>query len=221
MADMKTTPVAMVFCERLLGPVGLILASGAVMCSTFGALNGNLLVAPRQWYAMGEDGMAPRILAAIHSSYRTPAVAILAMAAWASILILAVAGLSEAGYLEPGEVSFNILTGYAMFGANVFETLALATIFVFRWQRPDADRPYRCWGYPWVPALYVAILAAVLANMFWKKTIVSLTGVGFITVGAAVFYLAGYGSITADIQWLAAAVSRRNAGPENEKTEER
>ena len=54
--------VAIGYCRRLLGPVGVGLAAAAIMCSVFGALNGNLLVAPRQLYAMGEDGMAPRAL---------------------------------------------------------------------------------------------------------------------------------------------------------------
>lgn len=60
MALMKATPVATVFSLRLLGPIGAAVASAAVMCSTFGALNGNLLVGPRLLYAMGEDGLAPR-----------------------------------------------------------------------------------------------------------------------------------------------------------------
>ena len=68
------------------------------MCSVFGALNGNLLVGPRLLYAMGEDGLAPRALGEVHPRYRTPALGILVMAAWACVLVLGVAALTPGGY---------------------------------------------------------------------------------------------------------------------------
>jgi amino acid transporter len=83
--------VAIGFCRRLLGSVGVAVAAAAVMISVFGALNGNLLVGPRLLYAMGEDGLAPRALGAVHANYRTPALAILVMAGWACLLVLGVA----------------------------------------------------------------------------------------------------------------------------------
>jgi amino acid transporter len=189
MAGVRDTTVATLFSEKLLGPIGASAAAVAIMCSTFGALNGNLLVSPRVLYAMGEDRLAPRWLGGIHSRYHTPAVAILMMAGWAAVLVVGVAGLTEVGWLDPKEDHFNILTAFAMFGSNVFETLAVATIFVFRRTQPDAERPYRCLGYPWVPALYVGILALVLGNMFWEKTEQALIGVGFIVVGVVVYCL--------------------------------
>src|SRR5262249_19537106 len=75
--------VAIGFCRRLLGSVGVAVAAAAVMISVFGALNGNLLVGPRLLYAMGEDGLAPRALGSVHATYRTPAPAIVVMAGWA------------------------------------------------------------------------------------------------------------------------------------------
>src|SRR5262249_27885428 len=90
MAGMKDTPVATVFSVRLLGPVGGLVMSAAVMCSVFGALNGNLLVGPRLLYAMGVDGLAPRALGAGLPRYRTPALAIVVMAVWSALLVLAV-----------------------------------------------------------------------------------------------------------------------------------
>src|SRR5581483_2990964 len=95
-----TTNVASEFTQRLLGPVGTILASAAVMCSVFGALNGNLLVGPRLLYAMGEDGLAPRALSRIHPSFNTPALAIGVMAGWAMTLVLATALLKHVGLPE-------------------------------------------------------------------------------------------------------------------------
>src|SRR5262249_53037782 len=89
MAGIKGTTVATEFCLRLLGPIGAAVASAAIMCSVFGALNGNLLVGPRLLYAMGEDGLAPRALGAVHPRFRTPALAILVLAAWSVFLVLA------------------------------------------------------------------------------------------------------------------------------------
>jgi len=186
---------------RLLGPIGVVLASAAVMCSVFGALNGNLLVGPRLLYAMGEDGMAPRCLGAVHPHYRTPALAILVMATWAMILVVAAGAVKHFGLpiLEIGEFVldvnppadkhiFDTLTDFAMFGAVIFETLAVATIFVFRQRLPDATRPYRCPGYPVVPALYMILPAFILGNMFVYQQVEALVGLSFIGMGALVYF---------------------------------
>jgi amino acid transporter len=188
-AVVQDRTVAIGYCRRLLGPVGVGLAAAAIMCSVFGALNGNLLVAPRQLYAMGEDGMAPRALGKIHASWRTPAVAILAFAAWACLLVLGAAALTRLKLLPEDKDHFDILTDFAMFGAVIFETMAVTSIFVFRRRYPDAPRPYRCLGYPVVPALYVILPALILGNMFVKQRMEAMIGVGFIALGAAVYYV--------------------------------
>ncbi len=190
-AEVQDQTVAIGFCRRLLGSVGVAVAAAAVMVSVFGALNGNLLVGPRLLYAMGEDGLAPRALGAVHSHYRTPALAILVMAGWACLLILGVALLTACGILAEGKSHFDRLTDFAMFGSVVFETLAVTTIFVFRRRLPNAERPYRCWGYPVVPALYLILPAMVLSNMFVHQQFEALTGVGFIALGATVYYVTG------------------------------
>lgn len=181
--------VAIGYCRRLLGPVGVGLAAAAIMCSVFGALNGNLLVAPRQLYAMGEDGMAPRVLGKIHRDYRTPALAILAFATWACFLVLGAAVLTWVKLLPDDKDHFDILTDFAMFGAVIFETMAVTSIFVFRRRLPDAPRSYRCIGYPVVPALYVILPALILGNMFVKQRMEALIGVAFIALGAIVYYV--------------------------------
>jgi APA family basic amino acid/polyamine antiporter len=195
MAGLKETTVATEFSLRLLGSLGAAAASAAVMCSVFGALNGNLLVGPRLLYAMGDDGLAPRGLSVVHERYRTPALAIAVLAAWSSLQILTVAMLTWLGWLEESKSHFDRLTDFAMFGAVIFETLAVVSIFVFRRRRPDAERPYRCLGYPLVPALYVILPAFIVVNMFLRKdTIVeALAGVGFIALGAMVYAVLGLG----------------------------
>src|SRR5262249_46282210 len=89
--------------------------------------------------------------------------------------------------LPKGKDHFNILTDFAMFGAIIFETMAVASIFVFRRSQPGAERTYRCPGYPLVPALYVLIMALVLVNTFVEQTREALIGCGFIAVGAGIY----------------------------------
>jgi amino acid transporter len=182
--------VAIGFCRRLLGPAGVGLAAAMVMCSVFGALNGNLLVGPRVLFAMGEDGLAPRALGEVHARYRTPVLAILVLALWAAILVLGAAALTEAGLLPADKDHFEVLTDFAMFGAVTFETMAVVSIFVFRRRWPKAERPYRCWGYPVVPALYVVLPALILGNMFVNQRAEAFAGVAFVAVGAVVYCLA-------------------------------
>jgi amino acid transporter len=208
MAGLKDTTVATEFCKRLLGPLGAAAASAAIMCSTFGALNGNLLVGPRLLYAMGEDGLAPRALRAVHPRFRTPVWAILTLAAWSALLVLGGAALTK--YRLPilsvdgwsldlnvpaGKSLFDLLTDFAMFGAVIFETLAVVSIFVFRRKWPNAERPYRCLGYPVVPALYVLLPAFILSNMVVRQRLEVLSGVGFILVGVAVYFVLGLGRV--------------------------
>src|SRR5437667_7785320 len=158
------------------------------MNSVFGALNGNLLVGPRLLYAMGEDGLAPRALGAVHPSFHTPAVAILVMAGWSALLVMGVAVLTEAGILDPKKSHFDVLTDFAMFGAVIFETMAVLSIFIFRRRFPLAPRPYRCWGYPLTPALYVVLPAFILTNMFLNKRTAAVIGAGLIALGTRVHY---------------------------------
>jgi amino acid transporter len=187
----KDTSVATVYALRLLGDLGAAAASAAIMCSVFGSLNGNLLVGPRLLFAMGEDGLAPRSLNTIHPRWRTPAAAIAVYAGWSSLQVLVTAVLTSVGVLDPKKSHFDILTDFAMFGAVIFETMAVLAIFRFRRLLPDAPRPYRCPGYPLVPLLYTVIPAFVLANTFLKEQVEAATGVGFIALGVAAYYALG------------------------------
>lgn len=202
--NLSSTPLATDFCAALLGPFGAILASAIVMTSVFGALNGNLLVGPRLLYAMGQDRLAPAPFGRLHQRYRTPALAIIVMAGWSALLVLCVGALTQyrvpvlpLGFTDldlnvpPGKSPFDIMTDFVIFGSVTFETLAVASIFVFRWRIPPTpeNRPYRCWGYPFVPALYIAIMALVLLNFFVnpESRTEALVGMGFIASGAVVY----------------------------------
>jgi amino acid transporter len=187
MVNVTDMPAATAFGVRLLGPVGILVMSAVVMCSVFGALNGNVLVGPRVLYAMGDDGMAPAALGRVHPRYRTPALAIVVLAAWSCLLVLGVALLRGAGVLAEGKSYFDVLTDFAMFGVVIFETMAVLSIFVFRRRYPKAERPYRCWGYPATPVLYALLPTLILGNMFVSQQVEALSGVAIVAVGAAVY----------------------------------
>ena len=200
MERLTDRPVAAAFGLRLLGPIGLMLVSAAIMTSVFGALNGNMLVGPRLLFAMGRDRMAPRFLAGLHARWRTPTAAIAVLAVWAMSLVMAVALLKQyrvpvidvAGYpldlnLSPNANAFDVLTDYAMFGALSFETLAVAAIFVLRRRQPVGDDSYRCPLYPVLPLVFVLAMAAILVNMFVTSRTEAIAGVAFIAAGG-VFY---------------------------------
>jgi basic amino acid/polyamine antiporter, APA family len=181
------SPVATIFSFRLLGNIGLLLASLALMTSVFGSLNGNLLVGPRLLFAMGRDGLVPHSLCQLHPRYGTPARAEAVLAGWSVLLVLGAALLLYLNVMQ--KALFDVLTDYAMFGAVSFETMAVASIFVCRRQFPvdKVALPYRCWGYPWIPIFYVSVMAAVLVNMFVNQLMESLIAVGFIGVGAIIY----------------------------------
>jgi amino acid transporter len=186
------TTVATEFSLRLLGPAGGIITAAAIGISVFGALNGNILVGPRLIYAMGEDRLAPRSLHQLHAVYRTPALATLVLCGWSVMVVLIVGAAFQFGaFGDPNDaatkVPFDITTDFAMFGAIALETLAVLSIFVFRYSRPDAPRPYRCIGYPVVPALYGVIMLVVWLNMFATKKIESWTGIGFMVAGTLIY----------------------------------
>jgi amino acid transporter len=189
MANIDDMPAATAFSVRLLGPVGTLVMSAVIMCSVFGALNGNVLVGPRVLFAMGEDGVAPPAVGRVHPRYHTPDVAILVLSGWSILLVVGVAVLMRTGVLDPRVEAFDVLTNFAMFGSITFETMAVLSIFVFRRRYPKAERPYRCWGYPVTPALYALLPALILGNMFLNERIEALSGVAMVAIGAVVYAL--------------------------------
>jgi amino acid transporter len=151
-----------------------------------------MLVGPRGLYALSRDGLVPRGLSAIHPRYETPYVATLVMTGVTVAFIFAVAGYAQSGWSpDPNKPPFDVITDFIVFGAAVFETLAVASIFVFR-RRFPTDRvalPYRCPGYPVVPAVFVVCMVAVMVNMFAspQQRTEALIGLAFIAVGGLVY----------------------------------
>jgi amino acid transporter len=195
MAGIGDRMVATEFSLRLLGPLGAAAASAAVMISTFGALNGNLIAGPRLLYAMGQDGMLPRVFGTVHPRWHTPALAIGVVGAWSALLVLTEAALARSGALDQVKDPFDRLTDFAMFGSVTFETMGVLSIFVFRWKLPDVERPYRCWGYPLVPALYAVLPLMVLGNMFVAQSFEVRAGLAFVGIGVLLYLGFGLGKV--------------------------
>jgi amino acid transporter len=196
--------VAAAYCHRLLGRTGVVAISLLVMCSTFISLNGNALTGPRAYFAMARDRLFPAALCRIHPRYRTPANAIFAQGTWAILLtviatalILAPAPGTESQWPRPVVAAwsklnrtplYTVLYTYVIFGANLFYLLAIASVFVLRARLPDLPRPYRTWGYPVTPLLYVAASLLLLGNMLRQTPTESLAGLAIIALGLPAYW---------------------------------
>jgi basic amino acid/polyamine antiporter, APA family len=198
--------VAAVYCDNLLGRPGLVGVSLLVMCSTFISLNGNALTGPRAYFAMARDGLFPAGLCRVHARFQTPANAVLAQGIWAIVLTLAGTFLVVVPpTVAPGwphliltawkklneTPLYDLLYSYVIFGANLFYMLAIASVFVLRIRQPDLPRPYRTWGYPLTPLLYVAAALLLLGNMVadHQSRVQSLFGMGIILLGLPAYWL--------------------------------
>ncbi|MDZ4702409.1 MAG: amino acid permease [Saprospiraceae bacterium] len=144
----------------------------AIAISVFGTIGIYTMSAPRIYFAMAEDGIFFKKLSWVHPRFQTPVYAMLGQAFWAILLLL---------FWR----TFGNLITYVTFMDIVFMTLAGVSIFIFRLKRPDAQRPYRTFGYPVVPAVFVLISAAFVVNTLiekpeqaWAGLLLLLLGVG-------------------------------------------
>jgi APA family basic amino acid/polyamine antiporter len=160
---------------RVLGPVGGTLVSVIILLSIVGALNGAILTCPRVYFAQAQDGLFFRRFAEVHPRYRTPGFAILAQGVWASVLI--VSG------------SYEALIDYAMFAIWLSYAFMIAGVMVLRRTQPDLPRPYRMWGYPVTPLLFLGIAVWFLGNMLITRPAPSFAGLGLIAAGVPVYFI--------------------------------
>jgi APA family basic amino acid/polyamine antiporter len=154
----------------LFGPTGARLVSLAVVVSTFGCISATVLYAARGYLPMAQDGLFFRSLSRIHPKYRTPGACLLAQGAWA--VALTFTGTYEQLYT------------YVIFALFLFHALTGAAVVVLRRTRPDAPRPYRTWGYPLVPVVFVLAATALLVNTLVEKPMESF--LGLLLVGAGI-----------------------------------
>jgi APA family basic amino acid/polyamine antiporter len=160
--------------KRFLGPLAVSMTAVALMVSSFGALHSTVLANSRIPFAMARDGLFFRALVRLSPRSNVPVRAILAQAAWASVL--AVSG------------SYDTLTDSVIFASWLFYGLTTASLFVFRKKMPDAPRPYRALGYPVVPMIFVLVTAALLLNTFVASPRQAIQGVVVLLAGLPFYW---------------------------------
>ncbi len=166
--------VAAEMMRRILAGPGAAAVSVAAMISIFAALNGSILSGSRVPYAAARDGLFFRAIGDVHPRYRTPGVSILALSAWAALLVL------SGGYEQ--------LFTYVIFASWIVYGMTTAAVLVLRKKRPDLPRPYRAVGYPVVPVLFVAVASVLVVSALLDSPRESLMGLGLIVLGLPFYF---------------------------------
>jgi basic amino acid/polyamine antiporter, APA family len=167
--------VATAAAQAMLGGHGAGLMAAAIMISTFGCANGLILAGARVYYAMARDGLFFSRVGKVNSQYHTPAASLMIQAVWAALLTLT--------------GSYNELLDYVIFAVVLFYILTIAGIFRLRRTQPGAPRPYRAWGYPVLPLLYIAFASFVELALLTHKALRSVAGLSIVAIGIPVYYL--------------------------------
>ncbi|MBM79864.1 MAG: hypothetical protein CMJ78_04640 [Planctomycetaceae bacterium] len=158
-----------------------------IMCSVFGAVNSNLLNGPRVSFAMGRDGVFFRKMGHVHAKFQTPSVAIAVQACMAVLLVISSAIVIRTVESLKDRDVFGMLTDYIVFSSSIFYMLAVASVVVLRFKRPDLERPYRMLGYPVVPIIYLAFYAWFMVYVFLDKSFESVVGIVLILLGLPLY----------------------------------
>jgi APA family basic amino acid/polyamine antiporter len=157
-------------------PFGGTFIAIVVAISVLGTAGIYTLSAPRIYYAMADDGIFFRKLAEVHPRFRTPVNAILTQSAWAIFLLLFWG-------------TFEDVITYVVFMDWIFFALAGAAVFLFRWKRKDIERPYRTWGYPATPLVFVLISVLFVFNTLIERPLHAWVGLIFTAAGVGVYLL--------------------------------
>jgi APA family basic amino acid/polyamine antiporter len=161
--------------ERVLGPAGGTLVAVIILLSIIGTINGCFLTSPRIYFAQARDGLFFAKFAEVHPRFSTPAFSIVAQAVWAVILLLS--------------GTYETLLDYAMFALWISYALMVAGMMVLRRKQPQLERPYRMWGYPVTPLLFLAVAGGFLVNTLIEKPGPSFAGLALIATGVPVYFV--------------------------------
>lgn len=170
----KESSVAREVAQTFLGPVAVSLIAAALLSSSVGTLHTSILTGARVPYVMSRDRLFFQNLARLNPRTHVPIGALILQGIWASILALS--------------GSFDALTDYVIFGSWIFYGLVTASVFLFRRRMPNAERPYRAWGYPVVPVLFLLVTAGLLISTLLTKPVQAFIGLGLILLGLPVYY---------------------------------
>jgi APA family basic amino acid/polyamine antiporter len=169
-----TSSVAAESIRRVLGPLAVTLMAGVMMLSSWGSLQTSILGTARIPFAMARDGVFFQSLAKVSRNTKVPIISLVVQGIWAGILALS--------------GSFDQLTDLAIFAFWLFYGMTTAAVFIFRRREPDAPRPYRTWGYPVVPALFVLVTIYLIIFTIKNAPLQSLIGLVIIAAGLPVYW---------------------------------
>jgi APA family basic amino acid/polyamine antiporter len=168
---------------------GATIMAIAIMVSTFGCNNGLILAGARAYYAMARDGLFFRRVGELNRQH-VPAWGLIIQGIWAGVLVLPRTVKTDAAGTVTGYGNlYGNLLDYVISAALIFYILTIIGIFVLRRKRPDAERPYKAFGYPIVPALYVIGASVILLVLFIYQTATTWPGLLIVLAGVPVYFL--------------------------------
>lgn len=173
----KTAPqdrVATLVVSQFMGPGAVNIMAVAIMISTFGCVNGLILAGARVFYAMALDGLFFKQVTKLHPVTMAPVMSLVLQCVWTCLLTLT--------------GKYGDLLDYVIFAVLLFYMLTIAGIFVLRSKRPDAPRPYKAWGYPFLPAAYILLAGVVEILLLLYKPAYTWPGLIIVLMGIPVFY---------------------------------
>jgi APA family basic amino acid/polyamine antiporter len=167
--------VATAVVSQMLGPVSVQLMAAAIMVSTFGCANGLILSGARVYYAMALDGLFFARAARLHPRTNAPVFALAVQCAWATVLCLS--------------GRYGDLLDYVIFAVLLFYILTIAGVFALRRARPEMDRPYKAFGYPVLPALYILLAGLIEILLLVYKPAFTWPGLIIVMLGVPVYFV--------------------------------
>ena len=191
LAQIQNAPddrVASAALNAVFGPAGAMIMAGAIIISTFGCNNGLILAGARVSYAMAKDGLFFRSTGTLNKK-GVPGSALAYQGIWVIVLILLrTRHVDAAGMVTYGNL-YSDLLDYVVFSVLIFYVLTIAGIFILRRKRPGAERPYKAFGYPFVPLLYIVAAAAIMFVLLLYKTQTTWPGLVIVLLGVPVYVL--------------------------------
>jgi len=189
LVQIQTVPdgrVASAALNAIFGPVGAAIMAVAIIISTFGCNNGLILAGARVSYAMARDGLFFRSTGRLNKK-GVPGSALIYQGIWVAFLILMrTRKVDAAGAVTYGNL-YNDLLNYVVFAVLLFYALTIAGIFSLRAKRPNLERPYRAFGYPVIPGLYIASAAAIMFALLLYQTKTAGAGLVIVLIGVPVY----------------------------------
>jgi APA family basic amino acid/polyamine antiporter len=179
--------VAVAMMNAVFGHPGAMCMAAAIMISTFGCDNGLILAGARVYFAMARDGLFFRKIATTNA-HHVPAAALVAQGIWTALLTLPRTKVaSSAGTITYGNVYTQLLE-YIVSADLVFYLLLVGAVMVLRRKRPQAERPFRTWGYPIVPIMSILLAAWLIVDLAWVAPATSGIGMLIVLTGVPVYF---------------------------------